>query len=110
MPTPRRATPGSSPLTSACVAQRRRIDTLLPLFWHSSFGGRQTTIVGPFFERTTPSSHAVGMVPLFLYAKNSQRTMTVVPPLLLFQRSTADGTRSSFSACCSSTTAIPAGR
>ena len=51
-----------------------RVDTLLPLFWHSSFAGRNTTVVGPYFERTTPDSHAVGVFPLFVYAKNSQRS------------------------------------
>ncbi len=74
-----------------------RVDTLPPLFWHSSFAGRETTVVGPYFERTTPDAHAVGLFPVFLYAKNRQRSMTVVPPLLLFQRSTADGTRDWFS-------------
>ncbi len=74
-----------------------RVDTLPPFFWHSSFAGRATTVIGPFFERTTPDSHAVGVVPLFGYAKNSQRTWTVVPPLLLFHRSAADGRRDWFS-------------
>ncbi len=73
------------------------VDTLPPLFWHSSFGGRTTTIVGPYFERTTPVASTFGLFPLFLRSTNPQRTLTVVPPLLLYQRSSADGTRDWFS-------------
>ncbi len=63
-----------------------QVDTLFPLFWRSSFAGRVTTVVGPYFDRRTPDSHTTGLVPLFFHSRNAQRTMTVIPPLLLYQR------------------------
>jgi hypothetical protein len=74
-----------------------RVDTLFPLYWRSSFAGRTTTVVGPYFDRQTPDSHATALVPLFFHARNAQRTMTVVPPLLLYHRRDADGSHSWFS-------------
>ena len=92
------ATPGSSPRYFRLRrANGDGVDTLPPLFWHSSFGGRTTTVVGPYFDRTTPGAPHLGVVPLFFHATNAERTLTVVPPLLLYQRSSADGTRDWFS-------------
>jgi hypothetical protein len=63
-----------------------RVDTFLPVFWQSSFGDRQTTIVGPYYDRTAPGVHDVGVVPLFFYARNTERTSTVIPLLLFWQK------------------------
>ena len=93
-----RATPGSSPRTSACGATNGdRVDTLPPLFWHSSFAGRTTTVVGPFFERTTPESHAVGLVPLFVHAQNAERTLTAVSRCCSIRAAQTTGRRDWFS-------------
>ncbi|HXT97863.1 MAG TPA: hypothetical protein VN853_16300 [Polyangia bacterium] len=73
------------------------VDTLPPLFWHSSFGGRSTTVVGLYFARTTPTATTYGLVPLFIHARNTERSLTAVPPLLLYQRRAADGTSDWFS-------------
>jgi hypothetical protein len=74
-----------------------QVDTLPPFFWHSTFSERTTTVVGPYFERTTPTAHTVGVVPLFVHGHDADRTMTAVLPLLLYQRSSNDGTRDWFS-------------
>ena len=60
------------------------VDAFLPLYWRSSFGGRKTTVVGPYYDRTTPDVHDNGLVPLFFHARNAERTVTVIPPLLFF--------------------------
>ncbi len=73
------------------------VDTLFPLFWRSSFAGRVTTVVGPYFDRTTPDSHSTGLVPLVFHAQNSKRTMTIIPPLLLYHRHDADDSHEWFS-------------
>ena len=63
-----------------------RVDTLLPLYWHSQFGDRTTTVVGPFYDRTTPGVHNNGLVPVYFHARNTERTMTVLPFLLFTYR------------------------
>ncbi len=67
------------------------VDTLPPLFWHSSFGGRSTTIAGPFFARRTPEHHAYGLFPLFVHDVNAQRSLTAFLPLLYYNRQDRDG-------------------
>jgi hypothetical protein len=70
------------------------VDTLPPLFWRSSFGGRVTTVIGPYFSRSSEAHHAVGVVPLFLHDRTPNRTLTVVPPLLFFHTRANDGSSS----------------
>jgi len=67
------------------------VDTLAPLFWHSSFGGRVTTVIGPYFQRTTQTHHAVGLIPLFVHDSSPARNVTVIPPLLLYNSHATDG-------------------
>jgi hypothetical protein len=74
------------------------VDTFLPLFWRSSFGDRRTTVVGPFFSRRNADAHSYGLVPLFVRATNTRRSMTIVPPLLLFSWRDADD-RNAWSSC-----------
>ena len=74
-----------------------QVDTLPPLFWHSSFGGRSTTVIGPYFDRTTPTAKTYGVVPLFVRSTNAQRTLTAVPPLLLYERHATDNSSDWFS-------------
>ena len=62
------------------------VDALLPLYWRSQFGDRKTTVVGPFYDRTAPGVHNFGVVPFFFYARNPERSVTVVPFLLSFMR------------------------
>jgi hypothetical protein len=59
------------------------VDALLPFYWRSSFGGRETTVVGPWYDRTSPGLHDTGFFPLYFYARNPERTLAVVPPALL---------------------------
>ncbi|MDB4980103.1 MAG: hypothetical protein JWM82_855 [Myxococcales bacterium] len=58
------------------------VDTLLPLFWRSSGGGRSTTIVTLWFDHRAPGTHLTGFVPLYFHARTEARTLTIVPPLL----------------------------
>jgi hypothetical protein len=74
-----------------------RVDTLLPLYWRSSFGGRVTTVVGPFFDRRTPDSRTTGLIPLAFQARNATRTMTAIPPLLLYHWRATNGSYEWFS-------------
>jgi hypothetical protein len=74
-----------------------QVDTLFPLFWRSSFAGRVTTVVGPFFDRRTPDSDTTGVVPLFFHARNAERTLTAVPPLLLYHWRASSGAYEWFS-------------
>jgi hypothetical protein len=67
------------------------VDTLAPLFWRSSFGGRVTTVVGPYFDRSTQTHQAVGLIPLFVHDRSAARTVTVIPPLLFYNRHQTDG-------------------
>ena len=62
------------------------VDTLPPLFWHSSGGSGTTTVIGPWYNHDGPRTHDTGFVPLWFRAKSDERTLTVVPPLLLFAR------------------------
>jgi hypothetical protein len=60
-----------------------KVDALLPVFWRSSFGDRKTTVFGLYYDRTRPGVHDNGVVPFYFYARNPERTLAVVPPLLL---------------------------
>jgi hypothetical protein len=62
------------------------VDSFLPFFWRSEYQGRTTTVVGPFYDRSARGLHDTGLVPLWFYAKNDQRSITVIPPLLFFRR------------------------
>ncbi|HVZ74435.1 MAG TPA: hypothetical protein VHJ20_18770 [Polyangia bacterium] len=59
-----------------------RVDTLLPLFWHSAGPDRSTTIVTLWFHHTEPGGKSYGVVPFWLHAHNKERSLTVSPPLL----------------------------
>ncbi len=62
------------------------VDTFLPLFWRSRWQDRTTTVVGPFYDREGSGVHDAGLVPVYFWAKNSDRTLLVIPPLLTFHR------------------------
>ena len=69
------------------------VDALPPFYWRSSFGGKTTTVVTLFYDRTAPGVHNWGLAPLIFRASNPQRTITVIPPLLTYRRSEAGGER-----------------
>jgi hypothetical protein len=70
-----------------------RIDAFLPVYWRSSLGGKETTVVGPYYDRTAPGIHNNGLVPIFFHARNPERSLTVIPPLLYAHKAQADGSR-----------------
>ncbi len=63
-----------------------RVDSFLPIFWRSSFGDRQTTVVGPYYDRTRAGVHDTGVVPFYFYARDPERSLAVIPPLLFVYR------------------------
>jgi hypothetical protein len=63
-----------------------KVDTLLPIFWRSSGDGRSTTVVLNWYDRTSPGVHNTGLVPLWFHARNTERSLTVIPPLLFVRR------------------------
>jgi hypothetical protein len=68
-------------------ADGTKVDTLVPLFWRSSGAGRATTVVGPFYDHTAEGGvHDTGLVPFWFYARNAERSLTVVPFLLFVRR------------------------
>jgi hypothetical protein len=68
-------------------ADGTKVDTLPPFFWRSSSPGHATTVVGLWYERTAPGgTHDTGLLPFWYHAHNDARTLTVIPPLLFFQR------------------------
>ena len=62
------------------------VDSFLPLFWHSRWKDRTTTVVGPFYDRVGGGVHDTGLVPFYFWAKNADRTVLVLPPLLTVHR------------------------
>jgi hypothetical protein len=68
-----------------------RVDAVVPLYWRSSFGDRQTTVVGVYYDRTSPGVHNFGFAPIFFHHRNPDRSVTVIPPLLTFRRNERDG-------------------
>jgi hypothetical protein len=62
------------------------VDTFLPLFWRSRWRERTTTIIGPWYRRHGDHVHNTGLVPVFFWAKNDDRTLLVIPPLLTYHR------------------------
>ncbi|HVR62440.1 MAG TPA: hypothetical protein VMU50_11100 [Polyangia bacterium] len=62
------------------------VDTFLPFFWHSGSAGFSTTVIASWYQHTAPGVHDTGLAPLWFYAKNDKRSLTVVPPLLLYRR------------------------
>jgi len=46
-----------------------------------------------FYDRTAPGVHNWGLVPFVFRARNPERTITVIPPLLTYRRSEAGGER-----------------
>jgi hypothetical protein len=62
------------------------VDTLLPLFWHSRWRDRTTTVIGNWYGRRGPEVHNTGLVPVYFWAKNPSRTLLCIPPLLTFHR------------------------
>ncbi|HEX2660481.1 MAG TPA: hypothetical protein VHU40_19505, partial [Polyangia bacterium] len=62
------------------------VDSFLPLFWHSNWQGRTTTVVGPYYDREGLGVHNTGLVPFYFWAKNADRTLLCIPPLLTFHR------------------------
>ncbi|HET6282830.1 MAG TPA: EB domain-containing protein [Polyangia bacterium] len=71
------------------------VDALLPLYWHSSYPGGGTTVVASWYRQRAPGVYNTGLAPLWMYAKNQQRSVTIVPPALLYRRRdfVADTTR-----------------
>jgi hypothetical protein len=67
------------------------VDALVPFYWRSSFGDRHTTVVGPYYDRTAPGVHNYGLAPIFFHARNTERSVTVIPPLLTYRRNEHDG-------------------
>ncbi len=55
------------------------VDTLLPVFWHSTYPGHETTVVGTWFRTRGPDSAATGLLPLFVYADSPKRTVLATP-------------------------------
>jgi hypothetical protein len=68
-----------------------RVDALVPLYWRSTFGDRKTTVIGLFYDRTAPGVHNFGFAPIFFRARNPDRAITVIPPLLSYRRDEHDG-------------------
>lgn len=62
------------------------VDSFVPLFWHSRWKDRTTTVVGPFYEREGGGVYDTGLAPFYFWAKNADRTMLVLPPLLTVHR------------------------
>jgi hypothetical protein len=58
------------------------IDALLPIFWRSSWGGRTTTVIGPWYDHTRPGVHDTGLVPIYFHARDAKASTTIIPPLL----------------------------
>jgi hypothetical protein len=71
------------------------LDTLFPLFWFSSAPGYSTSIVGPYFTSRTPDGGSSGLVPLYVHAANSHRTLTATP-LFYYRRNLDNGTSHAF--------------
>ncbi|MES1165686.1 MAG: hypothetical protein ABUR63_08015, partial [Verrucomicrobiota bacterium] len=63
-----------------------QVDTLLPLFWHSRWRDRTTTVVGPWYRRQGADVHNTGLFPLYFWAKSADRTVLVLPFLLTIHR------------------------
>src|SRR6185503_15465851 len=55
------------------------VDTLLPLFWHSRWRERTTTVVGTFYLRSGSEVFNTGLAPLYFWAKNPERTLLCIP-------------------------------
>jgi hypothetical protein len=68
-----------------------RVDALLPLYWRSSIGDRKVTVIGLYYDRTGPGIHNVGVVPFFFHARNPERSLTIIPPLLSYRRDEHNG-------------------
>ncbi|HEY4185327.1 MAG TPA: hypothetical protein VGP07_09675 [Polyangia bacterium] len=62
------------------------VDAFLPLYWRSKWQDRTTTVVGPFYDRDGGGVHDTGLAPFYFWAKNGDRTMLVIPPLLTIHR------------------------
>jgi hypothetical protein len=71
------------------------LDTVLPLFWISRAPGHSNTVVGPFFRRTFPGGGSVGLIPLFIHARNQERRL-LVTPLFVHHESYRDGVARTF--------------
>jgi hypothetical protein len=67
------------------------LDTLMPLFWISSAPGYSTTVIGPFFRRTSPGGGSMGLLPLFVQASNEHRNY-LAAPLFYYRRNHDEGT------------------
>lgn len=64
------------------------VDSFLPLYWHARKGARATTLVGLWYRHRDPEAGVLdtGLAPLYFYAKDSERSLLLIPPLLLFRR------------------------
>ncbi len=62
------------------------VDTFQPLFWRSTWKDHSATVIGPWYERNAPLVHDTGLVPLYFWAKNADRTLLVLPLLLTVHR------------------------
>ncbi len=69
------------------------LDTLLPLFWRSSWPGHNTLVVGPWFHRTGPDRSVTGLVPLYLTWRNPHSSLFATPLFFHYQNREAQTSR-----------------
>jgi len=63
------------------------IDTFFPFYWHSHSRTGSTTVVTLWYRhREEHGVHDTGVAPVYFYAKNDQRSVLAIPPLLLYRR------------------------
>src|SRR5207344_2759750 len=67
-------------------ADGSKVDALLPFYWRSTGAGRSTTVVTLWYDHEAPGVHDTGFVPLWFHARNTERSITVVPTLLFYRR------------------------
>ena len=67
-------------------ADGSKVDAVLPFYWRSTGDGRSTTVITLWYDHRAPGVHDTGFVPFWLHARNAERSITVVPPLLFYRR------------------------
>ncbi len=58
------------------------LDAFLPLFWRSRSPSHSTTVVGTWFRKTAPDRSSTGVLPVYFYTKNDERSVFVSLPLI----------------------------
>jgi hypothetical protein len=71
----------------------RADDILFPLFWNlrNRQESSRTTIVGPLVNRVAPGEHDNWLAPLYFTGKRKTGGYTLIPPLLTYTQSDAEG-------------------